>query len=207
MNDHKRDTFEPFIGSADLECVLKCKKSLIEKIPCILNICNDHGFNPIGKMSLLAYGSDPIEPTIVADANEADSFIQSIKELSILRCIVNLDGVLSDTKTSMSLIFDMAENVLVISVPEDVLWGFSSSDGGKADILRLKAFARCCEVIASRMSALLGYIGTEHLHPEDMVVGDDSGASHIDNTFFSEERIQELFDWYVNFYVKRWYKK
>ncbi len=201
MSDLKQNICEPPRGGANLECLLKCEKPLIENVSAVLNICNKYGFKPVGEMAFLSYAEDPIEPTMVVDEEGANHFVNSIKESVTVRCIVNLEGTLSDTKTSMSFLFDMSENVLVVSVPEDVLWGFSS---GEADILRLKVFANLCRVIANHVSASIGYMGTEHLHPEDMIIDDDSETSYVNDDFFSEERVQELFDWYVTFYMKRW---
>lgn len=203
MSNLEQHLFEPPIGGANLECLLKCERPIIETASVILKFCDEFGFQPIGKVAFLAYGDDPIEPIMIESADRKAHFLDAIKELSPVRCIMKLEGVLSDVETSMCLLFDATENVLVVSVPEDMLWEFGSSE---ADILRLKAFAQLCDVIANYTEAFLGYIGTEHVHPEDMVLDGDSGVSHINDQFFSEKRIQELFDWYVTFYIKRWKK-
>jgi hypothetical protein len=121
------------------------------------------------------------------------------------RCIANLQGMLLDTQTSLSVLLDLKKRVVVVSVPEDVLWGFEVNVEN-ADIKRLAACSDLCREVASEIDAGLGYIGTEELHPEDMVTSgaEGHGATRVDDYFFSDARFRELFDWYTGFYVSRW---
>lgn len=197
----------PPIGGANLECLLVCRDLRVSRLPALLAICEECGFRMVETEPLLAYGIDLVEPEQVSQALHLSKFVADAERSNARRCIVNLCGTLADTSTSFSMLLDLENKVVVISVPEDVLWGFGD-DIGRADFEKLRVFAKCCKDIASELSPELGYLGTEELHPEDMVAyaAEEHGATRVDETFFSEARLRELFDWYVDVYVKRWEK-
>ena len=198
---------EPPIGGADLECLLACQDLRASMLPVLLSICEEHGFQMVETDPLLAYGIDPVEPEQISQALHLSKFVAGAERRNSRRCIVNLCGILIDTRTSSSMLLDFEHRVLTLSIPEDVLWGFGE-DTSRADFEKLRLFAMCCEEIASELSPGFGYLGTEELHPEDIVVGaaEGRGVSHVDEAFFSESRLKELFDWYLNVYTRRWEK-
>lgn len=199
------DTVDPPIGGADLECLLTCNSITITALTKILMICEEYGLRLVEQDSLFAYSADPIEPILNSAASGLNEFVTEATSKKARRCIANLEGRLSDTQTTLSILLDLDKSVAVVSIPEDFLWGFDMAPD-HIDFEKLRAFAGCCEEIASELSAMYGYLGTEVLHTEDMTTGnaESSGACPVDSLFFSEARLRELFDWYRNTYVKRW---
>ena len=198
---------QPSIGGANLECLFTCQNIPAKLVSSLLNVCYLHKFALVDQESLLAYEEDPIEPLLVASVEQREGFLQELEHQSVQSCIANMVGILVDVQTPMSLLVDFKNSVVSISVPEDFLWNFSK-DTAKADFQRLKAFAECCDDIAAELSPVFGFIGTETLHAEDMRLdkAEQEGAFKFDDSFFSEERLKELFDWYLNNYVRRWEK-
>ena len=194
------------MGGADLECLLACRDLPVSSLLAVLAICEEHGFRMVETDPLLAYGFDPAEPQQISQALQLNEFVAGAELSNARSCIAKLYGTLIDTPTALSVLLDLQKKVVVVSVPEDVLWGFGD-DTGRADFEKLRVFAECCKEIASELPAELGYLGTEELHPEDMTPGAEwHGASRVDETFFSEGRLRELFRWYTEVYVKRWQK-
>ncbi len=200
-----RNSKGPPLGGANLECLLTCEGLAPTKLPALIGICHRHGFKLIDHESLLAYGDDLVDPQIVDHAKSLAAFVETMEHQESRRCIANLDGTLLDTQTSLSVLLDLEKQVVVVSVPEDVLWRFEVN-AENADIKRLVAFSDLCREVASEIDASLGYLGTEELHPEDMVTSrtEAHGATRVDDHFFSDTRLKELFDWYTGFYATRW---
>jgi len=196
---------QPSTGGANLECLFTCQNIPVKVVSGLLNVCYFHKFSLVGQESLLAYGEDPIEPLLIASAKQHEEFFQELEHQSVQSCIANMVGILVDVQTPMSLLIDFKNSVVSISVPEDFLWNFSK-DIAQADFQRLKAFAECCDDIAAKLRPVFGFLGTETLHTEDMRLdkAEQEGAFKVDDSFFSEERLKELFDWYLNNYVRRW---
>ena len=206
MRDKKvTDNKNPPIGGANLECYFSCKTLSRKSFSALVNICFSKGFELVGQEALLAYGNDPIEPVLISSPAELDGFIEKLQCEKILRCIANFSGVLVDVKTPMNLLADFKNLVVSISVPEDVLWKFSG-DPALADFRILRVFAACCDEVASTISPIFGYIGTETLHPKEMQLDRavSEGALPVDESFFSDARLRELFEWYLTVYVERW---
>ena len=120
------------------------------------------------------------------------------------RCIANLSGTLIDTRTPLHVLFALDPRVAVISVPENVLWGFGD-DVDRADFQKLRIYGECCKEIAFELSAVFGIMETEILQPEEMTLdaAEGQGASRVNESFLSESYLRELFDWYVNVYSDR----
>ena len=198
---------QPSVGGANLECLLTCQNIPVKLVSDLLNVCYFHKFALVEQGSLLAYGEDPIEPLLVASAKQSEDFLKEIEHQSVQSCIANMVGILVDVQTPMSLLIDFKNSVVSISVPEDFLWNFLK-DTAQANFQRLKAFAKCCDDIAAKLSPAFGFIGTETLHTEDMRLdkAEQEGAFKFDDSFFSEGRLKELFNWYLNNYVRRWEK-
>jgi len=179
----------------------------VSSLLAVLVICEGQGFRMVEIDPLLAYGADPVEPRQVSQAPQLSNFVAQAERSHAHKCIANLSGMLVDAHTSLGVLLDLEKKVAVVSVPEDVLWDFSD-DPDRADFEKLRVFAECCKMIALELSAELGYLGTEGPHAEDMVseAAADYGVYRVDEDFFSEGRLRELFDWYTDVYVKRWEK-
>ena len=175
------------------------------QLPVLVGICERHGFKLIERDPLLGYGDDPVEPQSVEQAESLAAFAEDMEDHHSRRCIANFHGTLFDTQTNLSILLDLDKRVVVMSVPEDVLWRFEAS-AENADISRLIAFSNICNEIAAEISAVLGFMGTEELHPVDMIANDaeNHGVTRVDDSFFSDTRLRELFGWYTDFYVNRW---
>ena len=185
---------------ADLECLLTCQELGADRLPLILDVCENDGFVLISEDPLLAYGDDPVEPLEIYQKSEIDSLLASSQRFR--RCIAKLHGKLRDTETTLGLVLDFRYCVIAISVPEGVLWGFGD-EIENLDFQKLCQFAKCCEDISSAVAPIYGYIGSESLLIEDMApdTAEQLGAIRFDRELFSEKHMRELFMWYVS-YVK-----
>jgi len=205
QNSNCMGEYEPPKGGADLECILTCeclqKKTLLK----IVDICFQSGFKFVEKDFLLSYGDDPIVPEYIAVSDNLLEFMERVEVSDAKRYIVNFSGQLHDIQTYLSLVLDFKNAVLVISVPEDVLWAFSENPQS-ADFLRLICFGKICEEISMQVSAKFAYMGTEFYHIDEMKL-ENAERLEVDRanlSFFSEPKLKELFDWYLSSYTKRW---
>jgi hypothetical protein len=198
---------KPPIGGADLECLLSCKELPVVSLR-PLEILKDHGFTLLEKEPLIMYVDDLDVTRRVASAGEVEEFIEYMESHRVRHCIANFIGRLVDIDTTMHLNLDFKNSVVAVMVSEDVLWGFTE-DASKADYKNLEKFAECCKSVAEELNPIYAYIGTETMHTEDMKLdtAEKEGGIKYDESFFSEKNMKELFDWYINYYVKRWEHK
>ena len=174
----------------------------------MMQILNDHGFTLLEKEPLSALGYEIGVWEKIASAGEVEEFIEYMESHKIRQCIANFIGRLVDTDTTLGLILDFKNDVVAVTVSEDVLWGFTE-DARQADYKKLQKFTECCKGVAEELNPVFAYIGTETIHIEDMKLdhAEKEGGIKYDDSFFSEKNMKELFDWYINDYVKRWEHK
>ncbi len=195
---------KPPKGGANLECVFWCDKFEKEVVSDLIRICQLYQFMKSDKHYLLAYGSDPIEPLFIF-SNNMEDYEPQIKNQNVQSCILKMTGILVGAKTPLSIIVDFKKYFLSVSIPEDVLWNFSD-DIRQSDFSRLQEFSSLCEDISAVLSPILGYIGTEIFQSRDIQTHkvENSSAIPVNEYFFSESRLRDLYNWYMNSYLQRW---
>lgn len=186
-----------------MECLLTCR-TLAKQAPLdVTNAVLSLGFALTDADSLQVFGDDRILPVFCSESLPALG--EYLSEHPARVCIVRVVGSFADIKTRLRLDFDFENNVLVLAVPEDFLWGFSAKPE-LARFERLLAFANCCRQVMSIVHPEFLYLDTELLHPEDVRIdrAENAGAVRVGPETFSEASLRELFEWYVNVYTKRW---
>lgn len=202
MNENNAN---PSIGGADLECYLSYEHLGYETIVSIATAIGKRGFSYALKSPFFATGSDYSLPFELPEVSNANMFTNRVGELDCHLAILNFEGRLADVDVMLSVSFHFMNGVVVISVPENMIWNFSENVA-EADRLRLVAFANLCQVIAQLKKPSFASLGTEEVHSDEMPVDqlEEAGAKSFTESMFSTDAIRELYEWYVNEYATRW---
>ena len=97
--------------------------------------------------------------------------------------------------------------VVMVSVPEDMLWAFSG-DPTKAALSRLKAFTKVCQDIARAHPPEFAHIDTEGVNPVELTVIKSELVKGLDpyheSIFDDEDTLLSLLAWYTEHNSEQW---
>lgn len=116
-----------------------------------------------------------------------------------------LHGKIDGAPVELELEFHLDDGVFGMSVPEDMIWNFSS-DISDANYDRLATFVEHCKLASNTIAAQFGQMGTSFSDYEDVMLekAEREQAVEVNEYFFSAERTKALFDWYVTEYAGKW---
>jgi hypothetical protein len=202
----KADQAGPPIGGASLECLLSYEAQLdLDDAGNFARTISARHFSLVAQDPFYADDGKPFSYPI-PKLQTVDEFLSWVSGKPHATLIVNFHGNLFDTPARLSLLLDLRNNVVVVSTAEDMLWAFGK-DVHRADKRRLIAFLDICKAIAGAKVPAFAHVGTESAH-RDEIKADRASAEGFQafeaKEFFSQVRVDELFDWYVSTYAHRW---
>lgn len=203
--NHMKEIIAPPIGGASLECLFSYEHANLEFVNQVINKAFLQGFSLRHPKPFYADNGE-IGDLPSEEFSRLKDFTAWLTQRQFKTVIINLRGKLFDVDTNLSFSYHHDNIVLVISVPEDMLWKFNE-DGKGADIRRLVAFYKLCREISEIKKPNYAAIDTEGVYPNEITVekAEKNGFTVFDPTiFFSDDKINELFKWYVDKYQSRW---
>ena len=180
---------------ADIECLFKCSKIDLQITIRSFKLIEKIGFSPEPKNSFLFYCDDLIVP-IKTISGDIKDIVSAPLSMDVTRIIGNFKGMLQGEEIRLGTVSDFKQNTFSVSTAEAVLWGYSQN---KFELAKLISLADFCKQISVLLKPTHAYLGTETMHPEDLV--DGVPDLHFDSEFFSEDKIVELANWYTGVYL------
>ena len=196
----------PPVGGALLECLFSFQDGLgLQDVASYSKAILWHSFAVANERPFYADDGTPFSFEIPLFKG-IEQFLAWLKDKASAKVIINFTGALSDVEVKLGLLADFTNGVVSVSVREDMLWAFSD-DLQQARKDRLEAFFKLCRELSAERRPAFAHIGTESVRPEEInaSAARASGFAAFDpQEFFSAEHLDELFDWYVNIYARRW---
>lgn len=204
--NHNNESRPP-IGGADLECTLAYDDFEVVYLEKMAAIILAKGFELRRDLPpFFAYGKGLFEHLLKPETKTTDEFFTQLKNLKCRTTLINFQGRLFDIDVYLSISYDLAERVVQITTIEDFIWEFRQ-DTSKANFNRLKAYGQICQAVCSVRPPLYARMATEATYADEFTVEklrEENSDETFNDTFFSETRLRELYDWYINTYTKRW---
>jgi hypothetical protein len=196
----------PPIGGGSLQCTMAFEALDLRDVEVGIKVLRRSGYSPRAKDGFVALDANYL-PCELDGISSSDEFLSRLRQAQISTAIVNMTGEIADVSVRLGASFHFAEKVVVLSVPEDMIWAYSA-DGSGAKPERVLAFFALCKAFCTELSPARLIVDTEGVNIKEVSI---HSPKKVDLNYLSPDMLDDshalsLFRWYVDTYLKRWDK-
>ena len=201
------EPIKPPLGGPELECSFAYRELKIENLLKLVPTIYESGFVLDSERVFASADADEPDPPALSGVETVENVVEKASEMGAVQLIVCFVGKLAGLKMGLGVTLRLDCGVMMVSVPEDMLWAFSG-DPTKAEISRLKAYTRICQELARSFPPAFAHLDTEGVNPEELTVVKSELVKGMDpyheSIFDDEDTLSRLLTWYTEHNSQQW---
>ena len=201
------EPIKPPLGGPELECSFAYRELKIEHLLKLVPTIYEHGFVLDTERVFCSADADELDPPAMEAIETVEDIVARAREMGALQLMVCFVGTLAGMKMGLGITLRLDCGVVMVSVPEDMLWAFSG-DPTKAEISRLKAYTGICQELARSFPPVFAHLDTEGVNPEELTVMKSELVKGMDpyheSIFEDEDTLSRLLTWYTEHNSQQW---
>ena len=201
------EPIKPPLGGPELECSFAYRELKVEHLLKLVPTIYENGFALDAERVFASADPDELDPPRMQEVETVENVVEKASEMDARQLVVCFVGELAGLKMGLSVTMRLDCGVMMVSVPEDMLWAFSG-DPTKAEISRLKAYTAVCQELARSFPPVFAHLDTEGVNPEELTVMKSEMVKGMDpyheSIFEDEDTLSRLLAWYTEHSSQHW---